>query len=266
MQGAKDLPVCLAEAAGRRTQAENIVLLLDKLALVRTFPVQSNIRSFLPQSRLSHLVEEGRRLSSHNRLDFEPVRRGATVMARLLDLSETLTDALLEMHDKLMLSFLRGSERESLVVFQKRGPTLLERLSTYQQVCEALLRAREEAADAFQAVEAVISWLTLTATVRDAEGVAEVQQLDPLHHLLPSYPKLRTYRPRFLRAFEFTATPSAQPLLGALNHLKAMYEHGKRTLPDHVPISFVRQKWLPFIIQQGEVQRTRCVLVLPGLP
>lgn len=233
----------------------NMLLLLDKLALVRTFPVQSNIRAFLPQSRLSHLAQEGRRLSAHNLLDFEPVRRRATVMARLLDLSETLTDAVLDMHDKLMLSFLRGSERASLVVFQQRGPTLLERLSTYQQVCEALLRAREEAADPFQAVEAVISWKTLIETVRDVEGVAEVQQLDPLHQLLSSYPKLRTYLPRFLGAFEFSATPSAQPLLDALNHLKTMYEHGKRTLPDHVSISFVRQKWLPFVIQDGEVQR-----------
>ncbi|WP_425148682.1 Tn3 family transposase [Deinococcus sp.] len=234
---------------------KNVLLLLDKLALVRTFPVQSNIRAFLPQSRLSHLAEEGRRLSAYNLLDFEPVRRRATVMARLLDLSETLTDGVLEMHDKLMLSFLRGSERESLVVFQQRGPTLLERLSTYQQVCEALLRARDEASDPFQAVEAVIPWQTLIETVRDAEGVTEVQQLDPLHHLLSSYPKLRTYLPRFLGAFEFRATPSAQPLLDALNHLKTMYEHGKRSLPDHVPISFVRQRWLPFVIHQGEVQR-----------
>ena len=234
---------------------KNVSLLLDKLALVRTFPVQSNIRSFLPQSRLSHLAEEGRRLSAHNLLDFEPVRRRATVMARLLDLSETLTDAVLDMHDRLMLSFLRGSERESLVIFQQRGPTLLERLSTYQQVCEALLRAREEAADPFQAVEAVISWQTLTTTVRDTEGVAEVQQLDPLHHLLSSYPKLRTYLPRFLEAFEFSATPSAQPLLNALNLLKTMYGDGKRMLPDHMPISFVRQKWLSFVIQHGEVQR-----------
>ncbi|GGR27029.1 hypothetical protein GCM10008957_42950 [Deinococcus ruber] len=233
----------------------NVSLLLDKLALVRSFPVQSNIRSLLPQSRLSRLAEEGRRLSAHNLLDFEPVRRRATILARLLDLSETLTDAVLDMHDKLMLSFLRGSERESLVVFQQRGPTLLERLRTYQQVCEALLRAREEAADPFQAVEAVVSWQTLIQTVRDGGEVADVQQLDPLHHLLSSSPKLRAYLPRVLQTFEFSATPSAQPLLDALKHLKTMYEHGKRTLPDHVPISFIRQKWLPFVIQQGDVQR-----------
>ncbi|GGR74237.1 transposase [Deinococcus seoulensis] len=233
----------------------NVSLLLDKLTFVRTFPVDSNIRSFLPQSRLTHLAEQGRRLSAHNLLDFEPVRRRATVMARLLDLSETLTDAVLEMHDRLMLTLLRGSERESLAVFQQRGPTLLERLTTYQQVCEALLLARETASDPFQAVEAVLPWDTLVATVRDPEQVAQARQLDPLHHLLKGYPRLRAYLPRLLQAFDFTAAPSAQPLVDALRLLKEMYVGGKRTLPAGLPLGFVRPRWTPFVFQNGEVHR-----------
>lgn len=236
-------------------KARNISLLLDRLTFVRTFPVGSNIRSFLPQSRLTHLAEQGRRLSAHNLLDFEPIRRRATVMARLLDLSETLTDAVLEMHDRLMLTLLRGSERESLAVFQQRGPTLLERLTTYQQVCEALLLARETASDPFQAVEAVLPWDRLVATVRDPEQMVQAQQLDPLHHLLKGYPKLRAYLPRLLQAFDFTAAPASQPLVDALRLLKEMYVGGKRTLPAGLPLGFVRPRWTPFVFQNGEVHR-----------
>ncbi|MCP2014015.1 TnpA family transposase [Deinococcus sp. HSC-46F16] len=236
-------------------KTKNITLLLDKLSFVRTFPVDSNIRSFLPRSRLAHLAEEGRRLSAHNLRDFTPVRRRATVMALLLDLSETLTDAVLEMHDRLMLTLLRGSQRESLTVFQQRGPTLLERLTTYQQVCEALLTARETASDPFQAVEAVVSWQKLTETVRDGGSVTEARQLDPLHHLLRSYPKLRAYLPKMLQAFEFTAAPPAQPLVNALKLLKDLYRSGRRALPPEVPLSFVRPRWTPFVLQQGQVNR-----------
>lgn len=241
---------------------KHILTLLDKLAFVRTFPVQSNLQAFLPQSRLEHLAEEARRLSASHLADFEPRRRRATLMARLLDLSETLTDAVLDMHDRVMVPLLREGERAAAEVFGQQGPPLVEQFGTFKSVCAAVIAAREQGADPYQAIEAVVNWQQLVETVREKE-VVSAEQLDPLHHAIKGYAKVRSYAPRLLAAFTFHAEGKAVPVVEALNLLREMYAANKRTLPEHVPIGFVRQKWAGQVFRAGAVDRRAyelCVL------
>ena len=151
-------------------QAKHLLTLLDKLAFVRTFPVQGNLEAHLSRSRLEHLPQEASRLSASHLADFEPNRRRATLMARLLDLSSTLTDELMDMHDRLMVSLLRGGERESALAYQVQGPTVVEQLGQFQQVLGAVVLAREQQRDPYQAIEAVLPWDELVQQVSSPEG------------------------------------------------------------------------------------------------
>lgn len=159
------------------------------------------------------------------------------------------------MHDRLMVSYLRDAEREGLAAYQQQGPKVLERLSTYQQVCEALVKAREMNTDVFKAVEAVVPWEAFVSTVRDQESAARTAQLDPMRHVLKNYGKLRAYAPRLLQAFEFKAAPALQPLVEALSLLRELYSSGKRTLPEQVPLGFVKPKWAAYVFEGGEINR-----------
>ena len=79
-----DEPISRSAWLGRPVgapKAKHVLALLDRLAFVRTFPVQGNLRAFLPQSRLDHLAGEARRLSASHLGDFEPGRRRATERA-----------------------------------------------------------------------------------------------------------------------------------------------------------------------------------------
>jgi len=243
-------------------KAKHVLALLDKLAFVRSFPVQSNLRAFLPQSRLEHLAEETRRLSASHLMDFEPGRRRATLMAHLFDLSETLTDTVLDMHDRVMVALLREGEREAAAVFGQQGPPLVEQFGTFKSVCAAITAAREQGADPYQAIEAVVSWQHLVETVRDEE-VVSTEQLDPLHHAIRGHAKVRAYAPRLLAAFTFQAEGKAASLVEALNLLREIYAANRRTLPEHVPIGFVRQKWAGQVFRGGTIDRRAyelCVL------
>ncbi|WP_158263832.1 DUF4158 domain-containing protein [Deinococcus arcticus] len=175
-------------------KAKHVLALLDRLAFVGTFPVQSNLRAFLPQSRLEHLAEEARRLSASHLADFEPGRRRATLMAYLFDLSETLTDAVLDMHDRVMVALVREGEREAAKAFGQKGPPLVERLGTFKSVCAAVIAAREQGTNPYQAIEAVVNWQQLVQTVREKETFRP-EQLDPLHHAVKGYAKVRSYAP-----------------------------------------------------------------------
>ena len=122
-------------------------------------------------------------------------------------------------------------------------------------MCEALVRARETKTDAFEAVEAVVPWEAFVSTVRDQESAAQTAQLDPMRHVLRNYGNLRVYAPRLLQAFKFKAAPSAQPLVEALNLLRELYRTGKRTLPERVPLGFVRPKWAGYVFEDGGINR-----------
>lgn len=244
-------------------KSKHLLALLDKLAFVRTFPVQSNLRAFLPQSRLEHLTEEAKRVSASHLAAYEAGRRRATLMARLFDLSETLTDDVLDLHDRVMVSLLREGERHAAEAFGQRRPSVVEQLGTYQSVCAALIAAREQQADPYQAVEAVVPWDQLVATVREGRETVSAEALDPLHHVVRAYPKVRAYALRLLSAFTFRAVGTATPLVEAIRLLREMYVSNRRTLPEHLPLGFVRQRWSAHVFRGGEVDRKAyelCVL------
>ncbi|MCY1703865.1 Tn3 family transposase [Deinococcus sp. SL84] len=233
----------------------NILKLIERLNFVRQFPVADPRLASLPQSRLSGLAAEGKRLSASSLSEYAPAKRRAVIFARLVDLSQTLTDEILDMHDRLMLSYLRESERASAQEYQESGLALVERLQTFEQVCAALVKARSEHLDPYQVIENVLPWGKLVASVNDHTTAQQLRQLDPLHHLSKSFQKVRTYSLKLLEAFQFRATPSAEPLLQAVQAIKAMYQDGKRTLPDSVPLRFVRQKWAAFVMEDRKINR-----------
>ena len=189
----------------------NILKLIERLNLVRQFPVTDARLAQLPQSRLSGLAAEGKRLSSSSLSEYAPAKRRAVIFARLVDLSQTLTDEILDMHDRLMLSYLRESERASAQEYQVSGEALVERLQTFEKVCEALVQARAERLDPYQAVESILPWAKLVASVKDHATTQKFQQFDPLYQLSQSFQKVRAYSMKLLETFEFRGTPSSQP-------------------------------------------------------
>lgn len=233
----------------------NILKLIERLNLVRQFPVTDARLAQLPQSRLSGLAAEGKRLSSSRLSEYAPAKRRAVIFARLVDLSQTLTDEILDMHDRLMLSYLRESERASAQEYQVSGEALVERLQTFSKVCEALVQARAERLDPYQAVESILPWAKLVASVKDHATTQKIRQFDPLHQLSQSFQKVRIYSMKLLETFEFRATPSSEPLLEAVQALKTMYQEGKRVLPDSVPLRFIRQKWTAFVVEDRKINR-----------
>lgn len=244
-------------------KARHLLTLLDKLAFVRTFPVAEHPAVHLPQSRLEQLAQEGQRVSASHLAAFEPQRRRATVMARLLDLSRTLTDEILDMHDRLMVSLIRAGEQAASMAYQVQGPSVVEQLGQYQQVLGAIVLAREQQRDPYQAIEAILPWEDLVHQVRNPEQPVSVLQLDPLWEVIQRYPKVRSYAQRLLTTFTFKGEGSAAPLVKAIDLLRELYVSNRRTLPEDVPLSFVRQKWMPHVIRNAELNRKAyelCVL------
>lgn len=239
----------------RHPKPANILKLIERLNLLRQFPVNNPRLGALPRSRLDGLAAEGKRLSTSSLAEYAPAKRRAVIFARLVELSQTLTDEVLEMHDRLMLTYLRESERASITEYQRHGQSLIERLQTFEQVCTALVRARAEHLDPYQVIEDVLPWGKLVASITDPQAALQLRQLDPLQYLTQSFQRVRAYSQKLLDTFSFKATPSVEPLLQGIEALREMYQSGKRTLPASVPLRFIRQKWASFVLEGEKVSR-----------
>lgn len=112
-----------------------------------------------PQNRLGFTVQFLER--------FEPLRRYATLVAYLLDMTDTLTDTALEMHDQIMGLLFKQEQKKHLAQFEQRGKAINEKVRLYADVGNALIKAKEEVADPYKTLEAVLPWETFVTSVQD---------------------------------------------------------------------------------------------------
>jgi hypothetical protein len=100
-----------------------------------------------------------------------------------------------------------------------------------------------------------MGWSQFVAFVTETESSVAPDETDPKAETLRRYATVRKIAPAFLDAFTFKATPTAKPIIEALDTLKTMYRTGQRSLPAKPPLRFIRPVWRPIVIQGGEIDR-----------
>jgi hypothetical protein len=106
---------------------------------------------------------------------------------------------------------------------------------------EALLVARKGNGDFASAIAASLGWDGLTASMAAASSVVQPDSSDEFEELIGRQKSLRKFGKLIFRAFSFRSFRSDDPVLKAVDHLRAVY--GGRKLPARVPITFMTRKW-----------------------
>src|SRR5438105_2212665 len=106
-------------------------------------------------------------------------------------------------------------------------------------------------------LKAISQWLDRQSTLAslETEAIVAPDKTDPKAEVLRRYATVRKIAPAFLEAFTFKATPSAKPIIDALDVLRTLYRTGQRALPAKAPIRFIRRVWRSLVIQGGEIDR-----------
>lgn len=73
------------------------------------------------------------------------------MVALLIETSATVTDEILDLHDRLIGSFFTKSKNKYERAFAEQGKAIHDKVRLYARVGAALLVARDEGKDAFQA-------------------------------------------------------------------------------------------------------------------
>jgi len=165
------------------------------------------------------------------------------LVAYILELIQDLTDQAFEIHDRQILSLLSKGRKAQEEVQKQNGKSINEKVVHFASLGDALIKARDEGTDTFVALEAIMPWDKLVASVEEAKNLARPVDYDYLDLLGKKFYALRKYTPTLLKSLEFRSTKSSESLMRAVDIIRDMNETGKRKVPEGAPLEFVSNRW-----------------------
>ncbi len=172
---------------------------IERLKAWQALDLPTGIERLVHQNRLLKIAREGGQMTPADLAKFEPQRRYATLVALATEGMATVTDEIIDLHDRILVSCLtlpRISISSSSVASGKAIINAKVRL--YGRIGQALIDAKQSGRDAFAAIEAVMSWDSFAESVTEAQKLAQPDDFDFLHRIGESYATLRRYAPEFL--------------------------------------------------------------------
>ena len=235
--------------------ARHVLTHLDRLQALRDVGLPADLARTVHQTRLTQLAREGAQMSTQHLRDLEDTRRYATLVALVLDTQATVIDQVLDLHDKIVGKLFADAKRKHTAAFAAQGKAINEKVRHYSSVGQAVIHAREHGMDPYAAIETVLPWPRFTQSVAEAAQLARPEAFDALQLLSDGYGLVHRYAPRLLESLTFTAVPAAQPVLDACAALRRQYASGARTVPDDAPTTFIKPRWEPYVLPDGDIDR-----------
>ena len=140
---------------------ENVLEIIERLEFVRGIGLDSALKKKVHAGRFRQLARQGGRYSAQHLHRFDPRRRYATLVAFLIETAEDLTDAGLEMHDRIMGGFFNKGERKHEKEFHRSGKEINEKVRLYCQIGRELIQTKENKGDFVQAITRVLPGINL---------------------------------------------------------------------------------------------------------
>ena len=232
--------------------------MLEHLARLRVWQrlgLPAGLAQRVHQNRLLKIAREGGQMTPADLAKFEPTRRLATLVALALEGTATVLDELLDLHDRIIGKVFNAAKNKHQQQFQASGKAINQQVRLFGRVGQALLTARATGADPFAAIEAVLPWEEFTASVGEAQHLAQPADFDFLPRVSEHYATLRRYGPALLAALPLRAAPAARPLLAALDVLRDLNASGARKLPAEAPTAFISKRWQKLVLTEDGMDR-----------
>ena len=238
-----------------KINGKNVLQHIDRLNSIAALGLPDGIALSVHQNRLLKLAREGRKMSSRDLAKFTDVRRYATLVCIIIEARATLTDEVIDLHERILGSLFSRAKRTQAERLQQTGKLIQSKLKQYVTVGQALLNARESGEDPWTAIEDVLPWQEFINSVEETRFLSRKGNFDALHLITEKYSTLRKYAPRMLSALQFMATPAAQALSDALDTITEMYRKQLRKVPPSAPTGFIPESWRKLVLTPSGIDR-----------
>lgn len=221
---------------------DSFLKVIEKLEYIRDLQLQVDTNGIHP-NRLRQLSKIGSRYEPHSFRRFNDPKKYAILVAYLLELIQDLTDLAFEIHDRQIMILLSKGRKAQEELQKQNGKSINEKVVHFADLGAALIKARSEGTDPFIALDSVMPWDKIVASVEEAKRLARPVDYDYLDLLEKKFYSLRKYTPTLLKSLEFQSTKSAEPLMKAVDIIRDMNDTGRRKVPEGAPLNFVSNRW-----------------------
>ncbi len=235
---------------------ESFIKVIDRLEYVKQLNLNINT-SNLHHNRLIQLSRMGEKYETQALQRFNVSKRYAILVIYLLELSQSLIDYAIEIHDRQMMNLESNGRRQQDEMQKQNGKALNEKIIHFSNLVRALLKAKSEGLDPYTTIEiSVMPWDKLVTSGQEAEKLARPIDYDYIDLIDNKYSNLRKYTPTFLKCLEFKATKSNESLLKAVNLLNDLNNTKKRNVPFDAPTNFLANRWNKYVFEEdGSINR-----------
>ncbi len=235
-------------------KADHIRELIERLRRVRSIGLQPDIAGRIHEERLRQFVREGYASDAHQLGRYAARRRRAILVATTLDLEARLTDAVLEMADKLIGGLFTKARNARRRRYDASAGDVGRLMRLFHGTIGALAAAQADDRDAFEVVDETVGWAKLLRVRGEVEELANLANEDPLLRAAERWKTLRKFAPDLIEALEFRAARDRDPVLAALKLLVDLNRSGKRDVPADAPMPF-RKDWRRLLTDGGAPDR-----------
>ncbi|MBP1931914.1 TnpA family transposase [Ammoniphilus resinae] len=251
----KKTPLAWLREVPGQSSPEAFLKVVQRLEYIRDMKLQIDFERIHP-NRLLQLSRLGSKYEPRSFRRFNQDKKYAILSLYLLNLSQDLIDQAFEIHDRQILLLLSKGRKAQEEMQKMNGKALNEKVVHFADLGAALIRAKQEGIDPFEALESVMSWEKLVSSIEEAKQLSRPIDYDYLDLLENRFTHLRKYTPTLLNALEFKSTRSADPLLKAIHTIKDMNDNGKRKVPEGAPLDFVPNRWQKHVYDEdGSINR-----------
>lgn len=200
-------------------KADHVGELLDRLELVRGIGRLPEIAGRIHEDRLRQFIREGQASDAHQLGRYAAHRRRAILAATVLNLETRLTDAVLDMADKLIGGFFAKARNVTRQRYVASAAAVGRLMRLFHGTIDALAAAQEGKTDAFEAVDDAVRWPKLLHVRSGVKELANLADEDPLFRAADRWRTLHKFAPALIEALEFRAARARDPMLAAIKLL-----------------------------------------------
>jgi hypothetical protein len=171
---------------------------IERLKAWQALDLPSGVERSVHQNRLLKIAREGGQMTPADLAKFEAQRRYATLVALAIEGMATVTDEIIDLHDRILGKLFNAAKNKHQQQFQASGKAINAKVRLFGRIGQALIEAKQAGRDPFAAIEGVLSWDAFAENVTEAQKLAQPEDFDFLHRIGESYATLRRYAPEFL--------------------------------------------------------------------
>ncbi len=228
---------------------------IERLKVWHALDLPIGLDQQVHQNRLLKIAREGGQMTPADLARFEVQRRYATLVALAIEGTATVTDEIIDLHDRIIGRLFNAAKNKHQQQFQASGKAINDKVRLYGRVGQALLDAKQTGGNPFSAIESILTWEAFTASVTEAQKLTQPAEFDFLNRIGDSYATLRRYAPQMLDVLKLHAAPPAKGVLEAIEMLRTMNADNTRKVPTDAPIHFVKPRWAKLVKTDDGIDR-----------